>query len=77
MLSIEFWWDSSEEHSYFLGVLVSCPCQFAFLVIFFTFSPFLFFLNLSCGRRKWAQMKMVSQHHKRRVRWGSREQKHT
>ena len=26
MLSIEFWWDSSEEHSYILGVCVSCPC---------------------------------------------------
>ena len=26
MLSIEFWWESSKEHSYFLGVCVSCPC---------------------------------------------------
>jgi len=26
MLSIEFWWDSSEEHSYFWGVSVNCPC---------------------------------------------------
>ena len=28
MLSIQFWWDRSEEHSYFLGhsVCVSCPC---------------------------------------------------
>jgi len=25
MLSIEFWWDSSEEHNFFLGVCVSCP----------------------------------------------------
>ena len=26
MLSIQFWWDNSEEYSYFLGVCVSCPC---------------------------------------------------
>ena len=26
MLSIQFWWDSSEYHSYFSGVCVSCPC---------------------------------------------------
>ena len=26
MLSIVFWWESSEYHSYFLGVFVSCPC---------------------------------------------------
>ena len=26
MLSIQFWWDRSEEYSYFLGVSVSCPC---------------------------------------------------
>ena len=25
MLSVKLWWDSSEEHSYFLGVCVSSP----------------------------------------------------
>jgi len=26
MLSSELWWEGSKEHSYFLGVCVSCPC---------------------------------------------------
>ena len=26
MFSSELWWEGSEEHSYFLGVCVSCPC---------------------------------------------------
>jgi len=26
MLSRKLWWEGSKEHSYFLGVCVSCPC---------------------------------------------------
>jgi len=26
MLSSKLWWEGSEEHGYFLGVCVSCPC---------------------------------------------------